>query len=176
MSATVTREAAFEIMGKKMALLGPELKAGTKAPDFKAVDTSLREVKAGDFAGLVRIIATVPSLDTGVCDREARRFNQDALALHDDIKVLVVSMDLPFAQRRWCQASDSNRIITLSDHREASVGENYGVLIKELRLLSRAVFVVDREDTIRYVEYLPAAGLEPNYDLALAAAKEALEG
>lgn len=173
MAHQVRREGVFDFGGAKKTLLGPELKVGERAPGFRLRDTSWNEVTDADFRGLVRIVATVPSLDTGVCDREARRFNQEALALHDDVQVLVVSMDTPFAQRRWCQASESNRIRTLSD-RTGEFGEAYGVLIEDLRLLARAVFVVDREGVLRRVEYLPAAGLEPDYDLALAAAKEAL--
>ncbi|MBX6722740.1 MAG: thiol peroxidase [Dactylosporangium sp.] len=175
MAEVATRTAAFEFGGTKRDLVGPELKVGEKAPGFRLLDTSLQTVTDDDLAGLVRIIATVPSLDTGVCDREARRFNQDALALHDDVQVLVVSMDTPFAQKRWCQASESNRIRTLSD-RTGDFARAYGVLLQEYGLLARAVFVVDRDGVLRHVEYLPAAGMEPNYDLALAAAKEALEG
>ncbi|MBT9259803.1 MAG: thiol peroxidase [Clostridiales bacterium] len=167
------RKGVFILGGNQVDLIGPELKVGDEAPDFTAVNTDLQVVKGSDFKGKVRIIGSYPSLDTPVCDREARRFNQEALNLHDDIVILAISMDLPFAQKRWCQATESDRIITLSDHREGSFGQAYGTLIDGVRLLSRAVFVVDKNDRLVYVEYVPAAAQEPDYEKVLEAAKRA---
>ena len=165
------RTGAFDFAGTRTTLLGPELKVGDRAPDFEA-DEGLKPVRLADTAGQVRIFAAVPSLDTGVCDTEARRFNQEVGGL-DGVTCYVVSMDLPFAQRRWCGAADATNIRTLSDHRKGAFGEAFGTLQKENRLLSRAVFVVDRSDKVVYAEYVPAAGEQPNYEASIAAAKAA---
>ena len=160
--------------GNPVTLVGNELKVGDDAPDVEVVDNDLNPVKLGVFKGKVAIVTSVPSLDTEVCDVETRRFNQEAEKLGDDVVILTISMDLPFAQKRWCGAAGVEAVKTFSDHRTAAFGEAWGVLIKELRLLARAVFVVDREGTIRYIELVKEVGTEPDYDAALAAAKELL--
>ncbi len=157
-----------------MTLVGPELKVGDDAPDVEVVDNDLQPVRLSTYKGKVAIVAAVASLDTGTCDVETRRFNQEIGKLGDDVVVLTISMDLPFAQKRWCGAAGVEAVKTFSDHRSAAFGEAWGVLMKELRLLARAVFVVDREGDIRYVELLGEVGDEPDYDAALNAAKELL--
>lgn len=166
------RTGIITFKGTPLTLIGPEIKAGDKAPEFNVVDNDLGAKSLGDYTGKVLIISAVPSLDTPVCDMETRRFNNEAANLSDEIAILTVSMDLPFAQARWCGAAGVEAVKTLSDHKEASFGEAYGVLIKELRLLSRAVFVVDKSGTIQYVEYVKEITEEPNYDAALEAAKK----
>ncbi|MEO0079089.1 MAG: thiol peroxidase [candidate division WOR-3 bacterium] len=149
--------------GKPVTLIGNEVNVGAPAPDFTVVDNNLNPVRLTDFRGKVTVISSVPSLDTPVCDMETRRFNAEAANLGPDVVILTVSMDLPFAQKRWCGAAGVDRVITLSDHREASFGTSYGVLIKELRLLARAVFVVDRQGVIRYHQLVKEVGSEPDY-------------
>ncbi|HEY3354517.1 MAG TPA: thiol peroxidase [Polyangia bacterium] len=158
--------------GSPRPVAGEELKVGQKAPDFALVANDLSPVTLKDTTGQVRIVAAVPSLDTGVCDRETRRFNQEAAKL-PGVEVYTVSADLPFAQKRWCGAAGIDRVHTLSDHRAATF-ERWGVLFPDLRLLARATFVLDRDDVVRYAEYLPDVGQEPSYDAALAAAKKLL--
>ncbi|HWI51159.1 MAG TPA: thiol peroxidase [Symbiobacteriaceae bacterium] len=170
---TVEREAAFGFVGGPATLIGPELKAGDRAPAFTALGTNLAEAKLSDYAGKVRIISSVPSLDTGVCDAQTRRFNQEAAGLGGHVVVLTLSMDLPFAQKRWCGAAGVDRVVTLSDYREGAFGAAYGTLIKGWRLLSRAVFVVDSQDQVVYAEYVKAAGEHPNYEAVLEAARAA---
>ncbi|HWI65805.1 MAG TPA: thiol peroxidase [Symbiobacteriaceae bacterium] len=170
---TTERPAVFTFAGAQQTLIGPELKVGDKAPAFAALGTNLAEAKLSDYAGKVRIISSVPSLDTGVCDAQTRRFNQEAATLGDNVVVLTLSMDLPFAQKRWCGAAGIDRVVTLSDFREAAFGAAYGTLMKNWRLLSRAVFVVDGQDNIVYAEYVKAAGEHPNYEAALEAARAA---
>lgn len=160
--------------GNPMTLLGPELKVGDTAPDFAVVDNGLAGVSLATHAGKVKIISAVPSLDTPVCDTETRRFNQEAAALPGDVVVLTVSLDLPFAQKRWCGAAGIDKVVTLSDYRERSFGLGYGVLIKELLLLTRAVFVVDAANTIRYIQIVPEVTAEPDYAAAIATAKALL--
>lgn len=167
------RPAAFDFAGAKTTLVGPELRAGDRAPDFEATDQGLKTVSLADTAGKVRIFAAVPSLDTGVCDTEGRRFNLEVGKLGDSVACYIISMDLPFAQKRWCGAADANNVKTLSDHRSGSFGQAYGALQKENRFLSRAVFVVDSGDRVTYAEYLPAAGQQPNYEAVIEAAKAA---
>ncbi len=157
--------------GNPVTLVGNEVKVGQQAPDFTAVGEGLAEVSLKDTSG-VRLFVAVPSLDTGVCDAEVRRFNEEATSL-GDVKVYAISMDLPFAQARWCGAAGVENVITLSDHRDASFGENYGALIKELRLLARSIFVVDSSNTVTYVEYVPEVTSHPDYEKALAAVKAA---
>ncbi len=164
--------AEITMKGKPVTLVGERLRPGQTAPDFTLVDKDLNTVSLADTSG-VRIFAAVPSLDTPVCDTEARRFNEEAAKL-PGVTVYVVSMDLPFAQARWCGAAGVENVVTLSDHRDASFGQNYGVLIEGLRLHARAIFVVDADNTITYVEYVPEVSSEPNYDAALAAAQAAL--
>ncbi|WP_339193213.1 thiol peroxidase [Aeribacillus sp. FSL W8-0870] len=158
--------------GNPVTLLGNEVKVGDKAPDFKVLANDLSEVTLADTKGQVRIISVVPSIDTGVCDAQTRRFNEEASKL-DNVKILTISMDLPFAQQRWCGANGIENVQLLSDHRDASFGQAYGVLIKELRLLARAVFVVDSNDNVTYVEYVSEATNHPNYEAAIEAAKAA---
>jgi thiol peroxidase len=157
--------------GNPLTLVGPELKAGQKAPDFSVVGNDLKPVTLADSAGKVRILSVVPSLDTPVCDAQTRRFNEEAAKL-PSIEILTVSMDLPFAQKRWCGAAGVDKVKTVSDHRDASFGSAYGTLIKELRLESRAIFVVDKTGKLTHVEYVKEVAEHPNYDAALAAAKK----
>jgi thiol peroxidase len=148
------------------------VKTGQIAPQFVAVDNDLETVASPSFGGKVCVFVSVPSLDTSVCDVEVRRFNKEAAGLADDVLVVTVSMDLPFAQKRWCGAAGVDRVMTLSDYREASFGKAYGVLIAELRLLARAVFVVDREGMLRYQELVKELTEEPDYDKVLGAVGE----
>lgn len=160
--------------GNPMTLLGAELKVGDAAPEFAVVDNGLAAVSLAGYAGKIKIISAVPSLDTPVCDTETRRFNLEAASLPGDIVVLTVSLDLPFAQKRWCGAAGIDKVVTLSDYRDRSFGLGYGVLIKELLLLSRAVFVVDAANVIRYIQIVPEVTGEPDYAAAIAAAKSLL--
>ena len=157
--------------GNPVTLLGPALKVGDKAPDFQVVDTGLNPVSLADFRGKTKIICAVPSLDTPVCDAETRRFNQEAPGVGADVVVLTISLDLPFAQKRWCGAAGIDRVQVLSDYRERSFGLSYGVLVKELMLLSRSIFVVDGDDTITYLQHVAEIVDEPDYAAALDAAK-----
>ena len=168
------RAGLVTMKGNPVTLIGNEIKVGQKAPDAKLVANDLSTVKLSSLAGKVRIIASVPSLDTPVCDMETRRFNEEAGRLGDGLVVLTVSMDLPFAQKRWCGAAGVKNVQTLSDHREAAFGKAYGVLIKDVRLLARAVFVVDKNGVVRYQELVKEIATEPNYEAALKAAKELL--
>jgi len=168
------RNGAATFLGNPLTLVGDEINVGDKAPDFTVTQNDLSPVGMAEFSGKVLILALVPSLDTPVCDTETRRFNTEAAALGEDVKILTVSMDLPFAQERWCGAAGVEAVQTLSDHKDASMGEAYGALIKELRLLTRAVFVVDREGTVTYAQYVTEISEEPDYDAALAAAKAAV--
>src|SRR4051812_13715520 len=166
------RPGATTLKGNPLTLIGPELKAGDPAPDFTATDNGLKPVSLNDTGKNVRIISVVPSLDTPVCDAQTKRFNQEAAQL-PGVDILTVSMDLPFAQKRWCGAFGIDKVKMLSDHREASFGEAYGTLIKDLRIESRAIFVLDKDNVIRHVEYVKEVADHPNYDAALAAAKAA---
>ena len=160
--------------GKPLVLAGSEIKVGDKAPDFEVVGKDLSAVKFSSFAGKVCIISCVPSLDTSVCDIMTRRFNEEATKLGNDVVVLAISMDLPFGQNRWCIAADVKNVFILSDHRIASFGQAYGVLLKDLRLLARAVFVVDKKGVVRYEEIVSEITHEPNYDEALEEVKKLL--
>jgi thioredoxin-dependent peroxiredoxin len=153
-----------------MTVLGPELHVGEKAPDFHAVDDSLRPVDLAATGHGVRIFSVVPSLDTPVCDAQTKRFNDEAGKL-PSLTIYTFSMDLPFAQKRWCGAFGVDHVKMVSDHRDGSFGEAYGTLIKDLRIHSRAIFVLDQDNVVRYVEYVKEVGDNPNYDAALAAAK-----
>jgi thiol peroxidase len=155
-----------------MTLVGPELKAGDSAPDFNVVDNSLKPVTLKDTGSKVRIISVVPSLDTPVCDAQTKKFNEAAANL-PGVDILTVSMDLPFAQKRWCGAFGVDNVKMLSDHKDGSFGSNYGTLIKELRIESRAIFVVDKSNKIRHVEYVKEVSDFPNYETALSAARSA---
>jgi thiol peroxidase len=165
------RKDVITMKGKPLTLLGKEVKVGDSAPDFEVVANDMSVVKFSSYRGKICIICSVPSLDTSVCDIETRRFNEEAGKLGSDVTVLTISMDLPFAQKRWCGAAGVNNVQTLSDYREASFGEAYGILIKELRLLARAVFVVDKEGIIRYIQIVKEVASEPNYEAALNAVK-----
>ncbi len=165
------RPGAVTFKGQPMTLVGPELKPGDKAPDFTIIDQSLQPASLKDYAGKVVLLSVVPSLDTGICSAQTKRFNEEAAKLPDDVAILTVSMDLPFAQARFCGAENIDRVKVLSDHRDASFAQAYGTLVKELRLESRAIFVIDRDGIIRYVEYVPEIASHPNYDAALEAVK-----
>ena len=166
------RDGLVTMKGNPITLMGTELQVGDQAPDFVAMDNDLNPVSFDSFRGKVCIISSVPSLDTPVCDMETRRFNDEAGRLGDDVEILTISMDLPFAQKRWCGAAGVDKVQTLSDHRDAAFGQAYGVLIKGLRLLARAVFVVDKEGIIRYIELVQEIASEPDYDSVLTAVKD----
>jgi thioredoxin-dependent peroxiredoxin len=166
------RSGLITFMGNPLTLLGPGIEVGRQAPDFTALNTDLAPVSLADFKGKTLIISSVPSLDTPVCDMETRRFNQEAAKLGDDVRIVTVSMDLPFAQKRWCGAAGVDKVMTLSDHREASFGQAYGLVIKELRLLARAVLVVDKAGTVAWYQLVPEITHEPDYDGAIGAAKQ----
>jgi thiol peroxidase len=163
------RPGIVTIHGNPLTLMGEEIKVGAAAPDAELVDNDLKGVKLSSYRGKTLVVATVPSLDTPVCDLETRRFNDEAGHLGGDIQMLTISMDLPFAQKRWCGAAGVERLKTLSDHREAAFGLGYGVLIKELRLLARAVFIIDREGKVQYVQLVKEMSSEPNYEEVLQA-------
>jgi thiol peroxidase len=164
--------ASITFKNNPVTLLGNEVKVGDNAPNFTVLSNDLAPVTLADSKGKVRLISVVPSIDTGVCDAQTRRFNEEASSL-GNVAVLTISMDLPFAQSRWCAANGIENVQTLSDHRDASFGEAYGVHIQELRLLARAVFVVDANDKVTYVEYVSEATNHPNYEAAIEAAKSA---
>ena len=166
------RTGVITFAGGPLTLVGPEVKVGQQAPDFTLLDNELNVKTLADFDGKVKVISVVPSLDTGVCDAQTRWFNQDVTKWSDDVVVLTVSMDLPFAQARWCGAAGVNNVITLSDHKDASFGQNYGFLIEELRLLSRGVVVINKDNKVTYVEYVPEVTNPVNFDAVLAAVKE----
>lgn len=165
------RTGIITFQGNPLTLLGDEVEIDRPAPDFVALDTNLGPVSLSSMGEKIRVLCSVPSLDTPVCDMETRRFNQEASALGPDVEIVTLSMDLPFAQRRWCASSGVDRVRTLSDHRDASFGISYGALIKELRLLTRAVFVVDRKGILRYVQWVREITQEPDYDQVLKAVK-----
>ena len=158
--------------GNPLTLVGPELKPGDAAPDFNLVDGSLKPVTLKDTGNHVRIISVIPSLDTPVCDAQTKRFNEEAAKLQG-VDIITVSMDLPFAQKRWCGAFGVDKVKMLSDHKEASFGANYGTLIKDLRIESRAIFVIDPQNKIRHAEYVKEVADFPNYEAALTAARGA---
>jgi len=168
------REGSVTMKGKGLTLLGNEVQVGDMAPDCEVIDKDLTPVRLSSFRSKVCIISSVPSLDTPVCDIQTRRFNEETAGLGNDIVLLTISMDLPFAQVRWCGTAGIDKAITLSDHRDADFGEKFGVLIKELRLLSRAIFIVDKDDVIRYIEVVPELTNEPDYDAAIKAARDLL--
>jgi len=165
----IERNGLITMKGNSLTIVGKELKVGDVAPEFEILDNDLSPVSFSSFRGKICVISSVPSLDTPVCDMETRRFNEEAGKLGEDIQILTISMDLPFAQKRWCGASGVDKVITLSDHRDASFGTAYGVLIKELRLLARVVFVIDREGIIRYIQIVKEQTEEPDYDAILEA-------
>jgi len=158
------RTGIITMKGNPLTLLGNEVNLGERAPDFIALDPNLTPIKLSSYRDKVCVISSVPSLDTPVCDTETRKFNEEAGKLGDKIQILTISMDLPFAQKRWCGAAGISKIQTLSDHRDAQFGLAYGVLIKELRLLARAVFLVDQKGDLRYTQLVKEITNEPNYE------------
>jgi len=168
------RAGLVTMRGNPVILLGDEIKLGDKAPDFVVVGNDLKPVAFSDYRGKVCIISSVPSLDTPICEASTKRFNEEAARLGSDVAILTISMDLPFAQRRWCLANQVKEVETLSDHRDASFGASYGLLMKDMRLLARAVLVVDRPGKVQYFELVKEIAEEPNYDAALEAAKSLL--
>ena len=170
---SLERAGAVTLKGNPLTLVGPELRPGDRAPDFECVDTTLKPVRLGDTGRTVRIFSVVPSLDTPVCDAQTKRFNDEAAKL-PGLEVYAVSMDLPFAQKRWCGAFGVDHVKMLSDHRRASFGENWGTLIKELRIESRAIFVVDADNVVRHAQYVREVTDFPDYDAALSTARALL--
>jgi thioredoxin-dependent peroxiredoxin len=167
------RFGAVTSKGRPLTVLGEVVKVGDKAPDFTLTANDWRPVTLSDSAGKVRLISVVPSLETGICDAQTRRFNEEASALGDQVVVLTVSADLPMAQKRWCGAAGVERVQTLSDHYSMSFGNAYGTHIQETRIEQRSIFVVDANDTLTYVEYVPEIGQHPDYEAAIAAVKAA---
>jgi thiol peroxidase len=165
------RTGLITMRGNPLTLVGNEVKAGDVAPDFVVLDNNLAPVKFSSFRGKICVMTSVPSLDTPVCEIETKRFNEEAGRLGPEVAVLTISMDLPFAQKRWCGAAGVTKVQTLSDHRDASFGMAYGVLIKELRLLARAVFLVDKGGKIQYMELVKEVSKEPDYEAVLSALK-----
>ena len=161
------RHGATTFKGNPLTLVGPELKAGDKAPDFEVVDKTMQPVTLASTSGSVRIFSVVPSLDTPVCDMQTKRFNEEVGKNPGGVKIYTISMDLPFAQSRWCGAFGVDHVVMLSDHKGGSFGEAYGTLIKEWRILSRAIFVIDQNDTIQYAEYVKEVADHPNYEAAV---------
>ncbi|MBN2317128.1 MAG: thiol peroxidase [Sedimentisphaerales bacterium] len=159
--------------GNPLTLTGLRPTVGHPAPEFEVLSNDLSPVKLSDFQGKTCVLCSVPSLDTSVCDTEIRAFNERATSLGEEVIVLAISMDLPFAQQRWCGAAGVENVQTLSDHRDATFGQAYGVLIRELRLLARAVFVVDKKGVIRYIQVVDELTNEPDYEAALQAVKDA---
>ena len=166
------RKGGVTFKGNPLTLIGAELKAGDSAPEFQLLDEALQAVKLADSKGKTRLISVVPSLDTPVCDQQTRRFNEEAGKLPANVVVYTVSVDLPFAQKRFCSTAGISKIKVLSDHRDVSFGTNYGTLIKELRLDTRAIFIIGADDKIKYVEYVKEMTNHPNYEAALDAIKE----
>jgi thioredoxin-dependent peroxiredoxin len=166
------RPGAVTMKGKPLTLLGNEPKVGDIAPDIELIANDMSHVKLSSYRGKVCIISAVPSLDTSVCSTETRRFNEEAAKLGSDMVILTVSMDLPFAQKRWCGAEGIERVITLSDYRNADFGKAYGILIKEIHLLARTIFVVDKQGVIRYVQAVKEISTEPDYNAVLDAANK----
>lgn len=168
---TQERTGVATLKGNPITLIGPELKKGDKAPDFQLNQSLVDVVSLKDYAGKVKLISVVPSIDTGVCDAQTRRFNQEAANLGEKVAILTVSVDLPFAQARWCGAAGVDQVTLLSDYKDNNFGLAYGVLIKEIKLDMRAIFVIDENDTIQYVEVLQEMAEHPDYDQALEAVK-----
>jgi len=166
------RKGAVTLRGNPLTLIGDEIKAGAKAPDVELLDNDLKPVRISAFKGKVVVVSSVPSLDTPVCDMETRRFNAEAAKLGENVAILTVSTDLPFAQKRWCGGAGVDRVRTLSDHRETAFGKAYGVLIKELRLLARSIFVLDRNGVVQYVQHVKEVSQEPDYSAVIASVQK----
>lgn len=169
---TAERFGAVTIKGSPMTVIGAPLNIGEKAPAFTLIANDLKKVSLADSAGKVRLLSVVPSLDTGICDAQTRRMNEEAAKLGDGVVVLTVSAEHPFNQKRWCGAVGIDRVQVLSDHMDMNFGEAYGTYVKEWRLEQRSMFVVDADDTIRYIEYVPEIAQHPDYDAALAAVRD----
>src|SRR5437868_6899609 len=174
MAATKEMARKTILQGKEVPLAGPQLKVGDKAPNFSVVDSTLQAVDLAGTGSGMRIFSVVPSLDTPVCDAQTKRFEEEAEKL-DAVKIYTISMDLPFAQKRWCGNFGINKVTMLSDHRSGSFGENYGTLIPDVRIESRAIFVLDGDNKLRHVEYVKEVGEHPNYEAALEAATAATQ-
>jgi thiol peroxidase len=172
MTQVQERTGVATVGGNPVTLLGPEIKVGDQAPDFKVNKDLMTEVSLSDYAGKVKLISVVPSVDTGTCDAQTRRFNVEADKLGDNVAILTISVDLPFALSRFCGAAGIDKVVTLSDYKSRAFGQAYGVLIKEIQLDQRAIFILDENNTVRYVEYLTEMKEHPNYDAALEALKE----
>ena len=171
----VERKGLIEFRGQDVTVVGEDIRVGDQAPEFSVLTMGWAWMKAlEDTQGKVRIIGSLPSLNTAVCDRETKKFNSEAGSLGSDVAILMVSMDLPWTLNQWCAAAGVDQVITLTDHKNAEFGKKYGVLLKELRIFRRAVFVVDRSGKVVYVEYMPSIGDEPDYSLVLEAARNAL--
>lgn len=171
---TQERLGAITFKGNPMTLVGQPVRTGDSAPDFRVVDITLQPVTLASSAGKIRLITVVPSLDTPVCDTMTRTFNQDAANLPGNVVVYTISLDLPFAQKRWCGNAGIDKVVTLSDYQDRSFAHNYGLLIKELKLLARAVLVIDAGDRISYLQVVPEVTSEPDYTAALAAVRALL--
>ncbi len=168
------RSNAVTFAGNPVTVVGAELTVGQKAPDFSLTANDLSNKTLADYEGKVKVISVIPSIDTGVCDAQTRWFNQNITALGEDVVVLTVSVDLPFAQKRWCAASGIENVVTLSDYKTVEFGASYGFLIEELRLLSRGIVILDKENVVRYVEYVPEITTAVNFDATVTATKELL--
>ena len=166
------RKGIVTMGGKPITLIGDEVKVDMEAPDVEVIDNDLSPVKISSFSGKVVIISSVPSLDTPVCDIETRKLDDEVGKLDFDVEILTISMDLPFAQKRWCGAAATKKVKTLSDYRDASFGMSYGVLIKEVRLLARAIFILDKERIIRYIQLVKEVTNEPDYSEVMSAVKK----
>jgi thiol peroxidase len=166
------RSGVFTFGGKPFTLLGPELKVGDSAPDVTVLANDLSAVKLSSFKGKVCVVSVVTSLDTGTCDIQTRKFNEEAGNFGENVVILTISADLPFAQARWCGAAGVENVVTLSDYRDVAFGEAFGVLIKELRLLARSVFVIDPAGDVQYIQLVNEGTGEPDYNAALAAVKK----
>lgn len=168
----VERKNVVTLKGNALTLEGAEINPGQRAPDFQALSQDMEVKSLSDFSGKIKLIASVPSLDTPVCDTEIKRFNDEAAKVSKDVTIIFVSMDLPFAQKRFCQEFDIKKVTTLSDHRLADFGAGYGVLIKEMRLLARAIFIIGKDDVVKYVQIVKELSSPPDYDAALKALKK----
>jgi thiol peroxidase len=171
MYMTTTAE-TITFKGNPLHLTGEEIKVGDQAPEFKVVDNDLKPVRLSDLKGKIAVLVAVPSLDTPVCDLESQKFNQKAIQLGEDVRILILSEDLPFAQKRWCGAHDIKNIQTVSDYQDRSFGKAFGVLIQELQLLARAIYIVDRNGVVRYRQVVKEMTQEPNYDEVIQAVQK----
>lgn len=171
----MTEARTITMRGKPLTLMGKAPALGDAAPDFEVLDQEVNIVRLSEYKNKIKIISVTPSLDTPVCDLQLRRFNNEAAQLPSDVVVMNISMDLPYAISRFCTAAGIDRVKTFSDHRDASFGNAFGVLIKELRLLARSVFILDRDNRVRYVEIVPDLSQHPDYEKALRALRELTE-